>query len=200
MTTPARTTVDIADDNLRLALLDQVQEEYDWVETLADDYEAARSRHPDWPGWSEVEDNEDEENPALAEFLLTLELSAEMLGQITRLTLDGDRSVYEWLGGEMWHEDDDLFVIRDLAGLEHCSAVEYLVLGQGIVEGASLLPLAQLSRLQELRVCALTGLTDIDVVLQLPALATLSVVNIASSKDQASWQRVIDAFDAAKSA
>ncbi len=191
-------TPDIADKNLRLALLDEVQEEYDWVEALADDYEETRGDHPDWPSWDEFEDREDDVNEALEAYLLGLEVPGAKLAEVRRLTLDGDRSVYEWLGGESWFEDDELFVIGDLSGLEHCAGLEYLLLGQGLVRGASLKPLAALSNLRELRVCALSALTDIDVVLSLPALETLSVVNIDSSDDKDAWQTVVDAFEAAK--
>jgi hypothetical protein len=182
------------DRNLRLALLDQVRRVaggYSWVATERDSYLAARRDHPTWPDWSEIEAIEDEHSPALEAHLLGLPIDEVELGALTSLTLDGDRDLYQWVFSSWW-DFGEHFVIRDLSGLERCGRLRYLLLGQGVVEGASLAPLRALQHLEELHACARTGLRDLDTILALPALRKLDVVNVATSDQRADWERVLE--------
>jgi hypothetical protein len=181
--------VELADRNLQLAMIDEVyrrRSDYYWVAQYRERYEALGPRL----AWSELEHNESEHVVELEQLLATLAIEPAELAAITSLTLDGDRDLYAWVYPNWW-DFGDHFQIRDLAGLEHCTAIEYLLLGQGVVEGASLRPLARLPTLRELHVCALCGSRDIESILELPALAKLDVINVRSSPDRARWEAVI---------
>lgn len=185
----------IPDKNLWLALLDQVQGNRYWIPTIEAKYEEARKTNSRWPRWSEIAEADDEPSPALEEFLLSQELRLERLRGVKSLTLDGDRNLYEWVFPNWWDLGDH-FVIRDLSGIQNCEQLEYLLLGQGVVEACGLGPLRELKQLRELHLCALCGHTDIDAVLDLPNLRRLDVVNIASSAQRADWESVVEAFRA----
>ena len=178
------------DANLRLALLDESRGDPDWVEDLPGEYELARKEHVDWRTWAELAGDPLEPNPDLEEYVRSLPLDLNGVRGLTRLTLDGDREVYSWLGGEAWYDDEDLFVIRELSGLERLSKLEYLHLGQGLHRGCSLQPLAGLSHLRELWLCALDQYTQIEVILRLPALERLEVANVETSPERDVWERV----------
>jgi hypothetical protein len=182
--------VRLRDPNLHLALVDEVQRirtDYSWVEpVLRERYEALGSSK----SWSELATNLCDHVPELEQLAASIELSAEELATIEGLTLDGDRDLYSWVYPSWW-DFGDHFTIHDLSGIEHCTALDYLLLGQGLVEGASLAPLASLPRLRELHACARCGHRDLEAVLEIRALAKLDVVNIATSSDRARWQAVI---------
>ena len=185
--------VRVADPKLQLALIDEVQRrrhDYYWVARFRDAYEALAPTTP----WAELEDNDCDHIVELEQLLAAIELEAGDLGAITRLTLDGDRDLYSWVFPNWW-DFGDHFTIHDLSGLEHCTALEYLSLGQGLVQGASLSPLTELEHLSELHACALCGLRDLHALLELPALRKLSIVNVASSRERAGWDGVLAALE-----
>ena len=186
----------IADANLRLALLDELRDDPDWVEDLEEAYEQARQAHPDWRSWEELSEDTYEPNPDLEAFVRALPLEVDKLGTLTSLTLDGDRDVYAWLGGETWYEDEELFVTRDLTGLERCEALEYLNIGQGLHQGCSLRPLRGMTKLRELWLCALGGYRDIETLLELPALEKIEIGNVATSDERETWKRVLAQWNA----
>jgi hypothetical protein len=181
--------VHVADPGLQLALIDEVQRRragYSWVQSYRASYEALAPEKP----WAELEHNDFDHVVELERLLGAIELAPADLLAITSLTLDGDRDLYGWVYPNWW-DDGDHFVIRDLTGIEQCAALEYLLLGQGLVVGASLAPLARLAHLRELHACALSGLRDIEALLDLRALGRLSVVNVASSPQRAIWGDVL---------
>ena len=182
----------IPDPNLALALLDEAQTDYSWVGALEPAYEAARRKHPKWPTWDKVvaANEADEPAPSLEAFIRGLPLPMDRIAAISSMTLDGDREVYGWLM-PFWWDFGDHFVIRDLRGIGACSALTYLSLGQGVVEGCSLKPLLDLKHLQRLSVCALMGMRDVACLTRLPALTRLEVVNVGSSDQRADWEAVI---------
>ncbi len=172
----------VIDPNLRLALIDETHRHRDgssWISTL-------RERFPQLP-WSALEHNDCDHVPELERLLGELELSPDALARITSLTLDGDRDLYSWVYPNWWDVGDH-FTIHDLAGIEQCVAVDYLLLGQGLVAGASLAPLAKLPALRELHLCALCDYRDLEALLEIPRLAKLDVVNVGSN---AAWRALI---------
>lgn len=185
----------LADPSLHLALLDEIQPAYTWVGAMRDAYEVARTDHPEWLSWAAMHEDEDAPKPSLEAFLLTSDVPDEALAGVTRLTLDNDREVYEYLHPSWW-QDGDHFVIRDLSGLECCTALTYLHLGQGVTEGCSLRPLASLTGLTELWVCASSHHTDVKALLGLPQLRKLELANCQHDDERALWKPVVDAVAA----
>jgi hypothetical protein len=181
--------VRFADPKLKLALIDEVYRRrgtYAWVATQRAAYEATSPSR----SWQSLEENQREHVPELEAVLAALPLTAADLDVIDSLTLDGDRDLYGWVYPSWW-EFGDHFTIHDLDGIERCSRLRYLLLGQGLVEGASLKPVARLPRLVELHLCARCHLRDIGALLDSPSLRTLDVVNVATSDERASWEGVI---------
>lgn len=178
-----------ADPKLQLAMIDEVyrrREGYDWVAGYRGRYEAtgpARS-------WEDLEAGEPVHAPELEAVLAALPIDDDDLLGVDRLTLDGDRDLYAWVFPDWWDAGDH-FTIRDLSGIERCARLEYLLLGQGLVAGASLAPLTHLPCLAELHLCALGGHRELDALVGIPALRTLDVVNVATSDDRAAWEDVI---------
>lgn len=177
------------DPKLQLAMIDEVQRrrgEYAWVAGLREAYEATSPA----TSWDQFETNHFEHAPELEAFLARLPVTLADLEAIDHLTLDGDRDLYGWVYPSWW-EFGDHFVIRDLSGLEQCTRLRYLLLGQGVVEGASLTPVARIPRLVELHVCALCHLRDVPALLDAPSLRRLDVVNVTTSDDREAWTSVI---------
>lgn len=179
-----------SDKNLQLALLDEVQENYDWLEGMCEAYEEARLTQPDWQSWEIFENDDPEFKPSLESFLLNQPLLKDKLLKIEALTLDNDRSIYQWIY-PYWWEFGDHFVISNLDGIENCPSINYLNLG--IVSGCSLEPLKALTQLSELWINALNKHTDIEILLDLPSLKRLEVGNWETSNDRKIWERIIDA-------
>ncbi len=179
------------DKNLQLALLDEIQDKYDWVEEMSEEYERMRPNNPKWVPWTTIEEGDLESYSSLEQFLLTLQLKNEKLLEIDRLTLDGDRDVYQWIYANWWDLGDH-FVIRNLNGIEKCQSITYLHLGQGLVEGCSLLPLKALPKLSELWICESGRYRDIDALLHLPKLEKINVSNWESSDNRHIWEQVIE--------
>jgi hypothetical protein len=170
----------VTDPNLRLALIDEVYRHRDgssWVSALRERF----------PRIGELEHDDNEHVPELEQLLATLELSQDALARITSLTLDGDRDLYSWVYPNWW-DFGDHFAIHDLAGIEQCVALDYLLLGQGLVSHASLAPLAKLPALRELHLCALCDYRDLDALLAIETLAKLDVVNVGSN---AAWRALL---------
>ncbi len=184
------------DKNLQLALLDEIQESYDWVEAMSEEYESARLNKPAWEPWTTIEDGEPELHHSLEQFLLTLPLPDDKLLKIDRLTLDGDRDIYQWIYPDWWNFGDH-FVIRNLSGIEKCQSITYLHLGQGLVEGCSLRPLKALPQLSELRISATGRYTDIDVLLDLPNLGKIELSNweTSDSDDKQIWKHIMETIN-----
>jgi hypothetical protein len=180
----------LRDPKLRLALIDEVYSDRSdadsWVSAYRRQYEALSPPR----SWSELEENDGEHVPELEQLLAALPLTADDLSDIEHLTLDGDRDLYGWVYPSWW-DFGDHFTIHDLSGLEQCASLEYLSLGQGLVEGASLAPLSGLSGLTRLSACALCNLRDVSALLEIPSLRTLEVVNVATSDQRSEWERVI---------
>jgi hypothetical protein len=180
------------DLKLQLAMVDEVQRRrgsYAWVSSVRERYEALRPVM----SWAEVEHNDSEHAEELEELLAELPIEDDELQRIKSLTLDGDRDLYQWVYPDWWKSGDH-FAIHDLTGIEQCTALDYLLLGQGLVKDASLAPLIALPQLRELHLCALSAYRDIDCVAELPALHTLEIVNVESSADRADWEAVIAAL------
>jgi hypothetical protein len=179
-----------ADPNLQLAMIDEVQRRrssYSWVESLRERYEALAPAKP----WSELQHNDCEHVPELQALAAAIEIEVADVAAIDRLTLDGDRDLYMWAYPSWW-DFGDHFEIHDLTGIEQCAALDYLLLGQGLVDGASLAPLAALPRLRELHLCALCGHRDLEALLAIPSLRTLDVVNVTSSPQRGAWQALAE--------
>ena len=187
----------IPDKNLRLALLDEIQADYDWVEQHETGYRAARAEHEGeegWPTWETPEAGDEyEAHTGLEEYLLSLPLPEEALAEIEDLTLDGDRSVYGWIFPDWWNFGDH-FVIRSFEGIACCSSLQSLSFGAGLDEGCSLRPLASLPQLRRIAVSASDDYREIEALLELPQLTKLEVINLGScTSTRGTWQRVIDA-------
>lgn len=171
-------------------MLDEVHRRrgaYAWVAGMRAAYEATAPAM----SWAALEENECEHAAELEAFLAGLPLRTADLETIEHLTLDGDRDLYGWVYPSWW-DFGDHFAIHDLTGIEACSKLRYLLLGQGLVEGASLAPVARLPRLTELHLCARCHLGDISSLLDAASLRTLDVVNVATSDEQDTWRSVID--------
>ena len=178
-----------ADPKLHLAMLDEVMRRragYSWVATLRDRYEALQPT----VAWSDLESGDPEHASELEQLLASLEIELDEVAQLTRLTLDGDRDLYAWVYPSWW-DFGDHFEIHDLSGIEQCTALEYLLLGQGLVSGASLAPLARLPRMRELLLCARCDYRDLEALLEIPSLAKLYVVNVATSKQRSGWETLV---------
>lgn len=177
------------DPKLQLAVIDEVyrrRTQYAWVADQRAAYEATSPATP----WTQLEGNHSEHAPELEAFLARLPVSRADLETIDHLTLDGDRDLYGWVYPSWW-ELGDHFVIRDLTGLEQCMRLRYLLLGQGVVEGASLKPVARIPRLHELHLCALCRLRDLPALLDSASLRKLDIVNVETSVDRDAWTAVI---------
>jgi hypothetical protein len=172
------------DKNFQLAVLDELRGNDEWLEEVEEEYLAEKAKHADWPTWDEIEENEFEELPGLMDFFVGLPLPADQLAGIESLVLDGDREVYSWIFPN-WHDTDDYFVIADLSGIEQCAALEELDLGQGMVQGCSLRPLAKLQKLRKLSFCATGNHKDVEALLDSPSLRELSVFN--DDQNHADW-------------
>jgi hypothetical protein len=179
-----------ADSNLQLAMIDEVyrrRTDYYWVEpTLRERYDALPPKKP----WAELSDNICEHVPELQTLAAQLPITVDDLAAITSLTLDGDRDLYQWVYPSWW-DFGDHFEIHDLRGLETCTGLEYVLLGQGLVENASLEPLAALRNLRELHLCALCGHRDREAVLSIPSLAVLDIANATSE-----WKPIMNELGA----
>jgi len=178
-----------ADPKLQLAMIDEVHRRrgaYSWVVGERASYQATG------PGttWTELEDNQCDHAPELEAFLARLPIAQADLDGIEHLTLDGDRDLYGWVYPSWW-DFGDHFAIHDLDGIEACTRLKYLLLGQGLVEGASLKPVSRLPRLVELHLCARCHLRDISSLLDLTSLRTLDVVNVATSEERDTWEPLI---------
>lgn len=160
--------------------------QYAWVAAQRAAYEATSPATP----WTQLEENQREHAPELEAFLGRLPVSRGELDTIDHLTLDGDRDLYAWVYPRWW-ELGDHFVIRDLTGLDQCMRLRYLLLGQGVVQGASLKPVARIPRLHELHLCALCCLRDLPALLDSPSLRKLDIVNVETSDDRDAWVAVI---------
>jgi hypothetical protein len=163
------------DRNLRLALIDEVYSrrhgDHYWLGTLRQAYEAKRPAL----SWESFE-AQDEPAPELEELVLGLPLASDELASIEQLTLDGDRDVYTTFPS--WWDFGDHFTIHDLAGIEACTRLAGLSLGQGLVEGASLAPLRRLPALATLSLCTTCDHRDLDALLDIPALKRVEIYNL----------------------
>jgi hypothetical protein len=171
----------IVDSNLRLALIDEVH----------------RRRHPSpWPAAIQpLPDTDDEPLPELEAVLRALPLAPADLASLQRLTLDGDRDAYACCYPYWWDLEPDHFVIHDVAGIDACTSLVYLSLGQGVVEGTSLAPLATMRALETLALCTTGKHRDLDALLSIPSLRRVEVFNLASSRDPA-WASTVAALRA----
>ncbi|HUQ03715.1 MAG TPA: hypothetical protein VM261_14560 [Kofleriaceae bacterium] len=177
------------DPKLHLAMIDEVHRRrstYAWVASQRAAYEATSPAM----SWSALEDNTSEHAVELERFLATLPIADRDLEDIDALTLDGDRDLYAWVYPSWWNFGDH-FAIHDLTGLERCARLRYLLLGQGLVAGASLKPVARIPRLVELHLCARCHLADIPALLDAASLKKLDVVNVGTSDERAAWESVI---------
>ncbi|MFE4924303.1 DUF6892 domain-containing protein [Streptomyces sp. NPDC056661] len=186
--------VEVADRNLHLALLDEVFTRRVggrcWLSFVQQEYAAYRTS-VGGAVWDElVEKLGTDRLPELERFLFTLPLTQEDLSAVTYLCLDGDREVYQ-LYPHWWHFGGH-FTITNLDGIEYCRAVTRLFLGQGIVEGCSLAPLAELTELRYISLCALGKYRDVEALIALPALAELQVVNTAPGQGRDPWSSVLE--------
>jgi hypothetical protein len=176
------------DPKLHLAMIDEVHRRrttYAWVASQREAYEATAPAMT----WSALEENQSEHAAELETFLSAMSIAERDLDDIDSLTLDGDRDLYGWVYPSWW-DFGDHFAIHDLTGLERCQRLRYLLLGQGLVSGASLKPVARIPRLVELHLCARCQLTDIPALLDCASLKTLDVVNVATSDERATWEAV----------
>ncbi|WP_435593385.1 DUF6892 domain-containing protein [Nocardia sp. bgisy118] len=191
------TSIELADRNLQLALLDEVYtdrvDDYYWLSSLREEYTAYQAS-AGGPVWDEICSRLGIDRlPELENFLLTLPLTSEDLAQVENLCLDGDREIYTLYPG-WWHFGRH-FSITSLDGIGRCTALVDLDLNS-MVEACSLAPLAGLTRLRRLGVDAVQQYSDIDVVLGLPALTELVVFNKAISEDKGEWIDVMSALRA----
>jgi hypothetical protein len=182
------------DKNLHLALLDEIRSQkdgYSWISSIESEYETARSKNKEWKAWSEFCDDEESNNPDLEAFLLTQPIDSGKLAELTSLTLDNDRELYEWIYPGWWEMGScDYFTIQDLYGIEQCEKLEYLLLGQGLVRNCSLKPLTKLKHLQELSLCVTGNYSDIECLTDIKTLQKLDVANVVDALDQAVWDAV----------
>lgn len=188
----------IADDNLRLALIDEVSTtrvgDYYWLASLREPYTAHRAT-AGGPGWDDLMARHGIDRlPELEAFLRTLPLPAEELAAVDHLCLDGDREVYTVHPG-WWHFGDH-FTMTSLDGIGHCAALTHLDLGQGMFDGCSLAPLTGLPALRRLRLCALDGYTDIDTLHTLASLRQLDIANAGTGRTAPVWAPVLGALRA----
>lgn len=189
--------MDLPDPNLRLALLDEVftwrTDAYSWWTSLEQEYTTHRES-TGGPAWEELSRRLStgvDDLPELERFLLTLPLTTDDLATLQDLVLDGDRAVYQ-LYPEWWSRGEDHFVITDLTGLEHCTALTKLDLAQGMHDSCSLAPLAGLTRVKHLRVSAVDRHRDLEALLSLPSLTVLDVGNVAhAGDDRGTWHSII---------
>lgn len=191
------TSIELADRNLRLALLDETYTDrvgdYYWLSSLLEEYSAYQIS-AGGPAWHDLHQRLGIDHlPQFEEFLLTLPLTSEDLAQVTNLCLDGDREIYQLYPG-WWHFGRH-FSITSLDGIGQCTELIHLDLNS-IVEACSLAPLAPLTRFRNLRVDALDQHCDLDAIVALPALRELVLVNktIADADDE--WSRVMSALRA----
>lgn len=186
--------IEIPDRNLRLALIDEVErrraDNYWWVGPVL----GAAYEQRSGTAWDVVSKRtNDEPMPLIETLVLERPLDDEGLRTITSLTLDGDRDVYAWGYPYWWDLAPAHYEIHDLRGIEGCADVMYLSLGQGLVEGCSLAPLRALPALEHLALCTTGSYTDLDALLELPALKRLEVFNLRLTKESA-WSRITDAL------
>ncbi|MBL8938468.1 MAG: hypothetical protein JNM69_28130 [Archangium sp.] len=162
---------------LKLALLDELErrrhQSWEWVESVLPP-ELARA-WSEWPSGTH--------NPDAEAWLLELPLDDDALRHLTSLTLDGDRDVYRWVFDDWWHEGEHC-CITSLDGLERCTTLTSLTLGQGVVRRCSLRPLAQLTHLERLSLCALDEHTDEDALLH---VRSVEVSNLETSPTPGRW-------------
>ncbi|CAN5910862.1 hypothetical protein BH11MYX3_BH11MYX3_14840 [soil metagenome] len=183
---------DIPDRNLRLALTDEVErrriDNYWWIgPTLGAAFEQRSG-----VAWASLSERDDDEPLPLVETLvLEVPLDAERLGTITTLTLDGDRDVYAWGYPYWWDLEPGHYEIRDLRGIEGCTRLVFLSLGQGLVGNCSLAPLRGLPALEHLVLCTTGSFTELDSLLELPALKRIEVFNLGSTPEPV-WTRIVD--------
>lgn len=161
--------------------------EYAWVAGHRAGYEASSPTMT----WSDLEANMGDHAAELEKYLGELPITYDDLQRVDSLALDGDRDLYGWVYPSWW-DFGDHFAIHDLDGLEECTRLRYLLLGQGLVEGASLKPVSQLPRLHELHLCARCQLRDIPSLLDSPSLRTLDVVNVETSDQRVAWLSTIE--------
>jgi hypothetical protein len=188
--------INLPDPNLRLALLDEVftwrTDAYNWWEPMEQEYAAYRES-AGGPAWKELTrklSTGADELPELERFLLTLPLTADDLAALQDLVLDGGRAVYQLR--PHWWSSGDHFVIANLTGLEYCTALTELDLGQGMFQSCSLTPLTGPTRLKHLRMSAADRHRDLDVLLTLPNLTSLEVANVAHAEDDRdTWHSII---------
>ena len=175
------------DPNLRLALIDELhtaRHGYDWMtDVLRAVYEASDPTTP----WETFED-QIEPVPELEAFIRALPLDLADLATIEELELDGDREVY--MTFPCWWDSGDHFVIRDLTGLQACTGLRRLSLGQGLIEDCALAPLAALEQLEQLSLCTSGRYLDPAALLECPALRRVEVFNIATGPDD--WVPVLE--------
>ncbi|MGV9822601.1 DUF6892 domain-containing protein [Nocardia xishanensis] len=190
-------SIELADRNLRLALLDEVYTErvddYYWLSSLREDYTAYRASAAG-PDWDDLLQRLGIDHlPELEEFLLTLPLTSEDVARVADLCLDGDREIYTLYPG-WWHFGRH-FSIASLDGIGQCTGLVDLDLNS-MVEACSLAPLAGLTGLRHLRVDAAQRYSGLDVIVTLPALTELVVVNNAMAEGNEEWLDVMSALRA----
>ena len=121
----------------------------------------------------------DEVDPFIRDFLLNLDLDDSRFTAVTRLTLDGDQWPYLVIGG--FREDGGEFEFSSLEGIELFTEVRRLSLGMSAQ--ASLEPLVALTKLESLTLTA-DELIDSEALLELPALETIEVLNLSPAERQ----------------
>lgn len=84
--------------------------------------------------------------PAVVKALCGLGVSDALLGSLKQLWWDGGGHHVQQLVYPLWHGEDETFIVRTLAGLEHLSALEDVHL----YTDAGLEPLLSLSKLKKL--------------------------------------------------
>jgi hypothetical protein len=162
-------SVRIPDQALHLLLLDAA-----WQEGLLPAFDKV-AFYRDQLGitWTFDADYSKQPDPRVLTALLAIPLEPETLAQITAFDWDGANQVCSDIWSQ-WAGEDAMFDIRQLNGLEACTALRTL----DFIGGAfhSIEPLRGLLALEELDIWALEDpLTDLSPLLGLPALKRLSL-------------------------
>jgi hypothetical protein len=190
---------EVMDKNLRLALIDEVYAKRQPGQTLyglKDEYEIyCDTVYGDEHGATAFEELgiEPEHVEQVESFVLSLPVSENDLRSIESLTLDGDREVYA-CAYPYWWEMGDHFRIRSLDGIECCTNLKKLHLGQGLISDASLQPLTRLSLLGDIALDVLGNFKDIRSLLTLPVLQTTWITNVPSDDASSDWHEVLSAL------
>jgi hypothetical protein len=129
--------------------------------------------------------NEDAYSEKAVQWLLHLDVDDVAFTRVRDLELDGDKAVYNLIGG--FGESGRRFKTRTLDGIELLCNLRDLDFG-GLAEGASFKPLAKLPKLAKLTFSAADGFRDYEALSDIPSLKELQILNLFRD-DRGFWAK-----------